>query len=326
MAEVACFGCRRTSPEGSAPIPTVPTSQPILVRSRATGAVFEEKVLGRASLNWAYGTPSGRLFIAAIGKRPWFSALYGAYLKSGLTRKKIEPFARDFGVDLEEAVVPPGGFRSFNDFFIRKLRPSARPLAGDEDTAVLPADARHLAYPDSRAPDGFIVKGRRFTVAELLDDAPLAREFEGGALVISRLCPVDYHRYHFPCTGVAGEPRTINGPLFSVSPVALRLHVGYLAENKRVVTLIESDRFGRVAIVEIGATMVGAIRQSFTPGERVAKGQEKGWFEFGGSCVVTLFQPGRLRLCDDLAASAAKHEETLARMGEPLGYAVAARR
>jgi len=140
-------------------------------------------------------------------------------------------------------------------------------------------------------------------------------------MLISRLCPVDYHRFHFPVSGTPGEPRLINGWLYSVSPVALRRNIRYLVENKRVVTLIESAAFGTVAMIEVGATNVGTIRQGFVPGRAVAKGEEKGLFAFGGSCVITLFQRGRIRFDEDLVRTSAEQMEVYARMGDRLGEA-----
>ena len=120
---------------------------------------------------------------------------------------------------------------------------------------------------------------------------------------------------------MSSEPRLINGFLYSVSPIALRQNLAYLWENKRMVTLVESPVFGRVAVVEIGATMVGSIFQSFIPGKVVAKGDEKGLFKFGGSCVVTIFQPGRIRFDADLVQQTAAGLEVYAKMGESLGVA-----
>jgi phosphatidylserine decarboxylase len=165
------------------------------------------------------------------------------------------------------------------------------------------------------------VKGQRFDLATFLGDAELARKFAGGAMLISRLCPVDYHRFHFPVAGIPGEPRLINGFLYSVSPIALRRKLDYLWQNKRMVTLMKSPVFGQLAVCEIGATMVGTIFQSFLPGRAVAKGDEKGLFKFGGSCVITLFQPGKIKFDSDLAEHGAEGLEVYARMGERLGVA-----
>ena len=140
-------------------------------------------------------------------------------------------------------------------------------------------------------------------------------------MLISRLAPVDYHRFHFPCAGTPGRASEIKGPLFSVNPIALRRSVRYLVQNKRMVTLLETERFGLVALIEVGATMVGGIRQSFIPGTKVKKGDEKGLFKFGGSCVITLFQRDRIVFDADLREQSLNHIETYAKMGERLGVA-----
>ena len=114
----------------------------------------------------------------------------------------------------------------------------------------------------------------------------------------------------------------ITGWLYSVSPVALRRNIRYLVENKRMITRIDSPEFGRVLMLEVGATNVGSIRQGFVPGRQVAKGDEKGLFAFGGSCVITLFQRGKIRFDADLIEQSARYQETYVKMGDSLGRSV----
>ena len=165
------------------------------------------------------------------------------------------------------------------------------------------------------------VKGQRFDLPALLGDAALAARYADGTLVLSRLCPLDYHRFHFPVAGTPGPTRTIDGPLFSVSPLALRQHLAYLWTNKRTLTHLDSRRFGTVLLLEIGATCVGSITQTFQPGAPVAKGSEKGYFAFGGSSTISLFEPGAIRLEDDLRGHSANQTELYARVGSRLGFA-----
>jgi phosphatidylserine decarboxylase len=233
--------------------------------------------------------------------------------------QKVIPFIVKYDLDVDEFVRSAFDFKTFNEFFWRGLKPEARPIAGDERVAVLPADGRHLAFPDVDAAEGFYVKGAKFTLGELFGDQALADKFAGGAMLISRLCPVDYHRFHFPVAGVPGEPRLINGWLYSVSPVALRKNIRYLVENKRVVTLVESPVFGTVAMIEVGATNVGSIKQTHVAGRPVAKGEEKGLFKFGGSCVITVFLRDRIKFDADFVKQSAECIETYARMGDRLG-------
>jgi phosphatidylserine decarboxylase len=183
-------------------------------------------------------------------------------------------------------------------------------------------------FPEVDRAEGFYVKGAKFTLPELLGEAhlppeqqPVAAGFAGGAMLISRLAPPDYHRFHFPVDGRAGEPLLIPGWYYSVHPIALRHNLHYLVENRRMVTLVESPVFGRVAMIEIGATCVGRIRQTFIPGRNMGKGEEKGLFAFGGSCVITLFGRGRIRFDADLVEQSAQQRETYAKMGERMGEA-----
>lgn len=297
--------------------------EPIVFFNRRTGQLETERIYGEAWLRWIYGQPLGRLSLAAVVRRAWFSAWYGWRMNRPVSANRVLPFVVDYDLDAEEFDKPATAYRTFNEFFYRTLRPGARPIAPGDDVAVFPADGRHLAYQDVDAADGFYIKGKKFTMTELLGTEELGREFAGGSMVISRLCPVDYHRFHFPVAGTPGEARLINGWLYSVSPVALRLNPGYLVENKRMVTIIETERFGRVAQLEVGATMVGSILQSYVPGRPVAKGDEKGLFAFGGSCVITLFARGRIVFDRDLTVHSAMQREVYARIGDRLGVAPA---
>lgn len=301
----------------------MPAAEPLVFFNRHTGRLETEQIYGETWLRWIYGHPLGKLSLSAAVRRTWFSMWYGWRMNRRVSANLVLPFVVDYNLDAEEFDRPATAYRTFNEFFYRRLKADARPIAEGDDVAVFPADGRHLAYQDVDAADGFYVKGKKFTLAALLGDEALAREFAGGAMLISRLCPVDYHRFHFPVSGTPGEARLINGWLYSVSPIALRVHPGYLAENKRMVTLIDSPRFGRVAQLEVGATMVGAIQQGYVPGRSVAKGEEKGLFAFGGSCVITLFQRGRIVFDADLRTHAAEQREVYARMGERLGAAPA---
>lgn len=299
------------------------SSDSITFFNRRTGQIETERIYGEPWLRFIYGgNPLGRLSLAALVRRAWFSAWYGWRMNQPGSAAKVLPFVVEYGLDAEEFDKPATAYRTFNEFFYRRLRAGARPISAGDKVAVFPADGRHLAYQNVDGAEGFYAKGKKFTLGALLGSAELGDEFAGGSLVISRLCPVDYHRYHFPVAGTPSEPTAINGWLYSVSPLALRINPDYLTENKRMVTLLQSECFGRVAVVEVGATMVGAILQSFTPDKPVAKGDMKGMFAFGGSCVITVFARDRIHLDDDLTFHGSEQREVYARMGERLGVAI----
>ena len=287
--------------------------------NRHTGVLETEQVYGEGFLRWSYGNPLGAISLAAFVKRPFFSKWYGRRMDQPQSAARVAPFIAQYGLDPADFADAADSYRSFNEFFYRKLKPEARPVDADEDSVVFPADGRHLGFERASAIGGVFVKGQKFDLGVLLADRELAARYADGALVLSRLCPVDYHRFHFPAAGMPGETRLIDGPLFSVNPIALRKRLGYLWTNKRTITRLETERFGTVLCLEIGATCVGTIRQTFTPGVAVAKGAEKGYFAFGGSSTLTLFEPGRVRLEADLVENSAKQVELYARIGSRMG-------
>jgi phosphatidylserine decarboxylase len=185
----------------------------------------------------------------------------------------------------------------------------------------LPADARYLVFPDIEKADGFWVKGKKFSLIELLQDKSLAERYKNGSMVISRLCPVDYHRFHFPCDCTPKESQLINGPLFSVNPIALKRNIEILSENKRVLTELNTTNFGNVLYIEVGATYVGSIVQTYIPGQSYAKGDEKGYFSFGGSCLILLFEPGKIVFDQDLINASLEKVEVRGLLGQSLGQA-----
>lgn len=291
----------------------------IQFHNRYSDQLETEQVYGEAFLQWAYANPLGKLALHSFVKRPFFSKWYGRKMDQNTSKNKVLPFIDDYQMDASEFADSPDSYQTFNEFFYRKLKPEARPIA--ESDLVFPADGRHLGFADNRQADGVFVKGQSFDVEALLDNAELTKKFSGGAIVLSRLCPVDYHRFHFPVNGTAGKTRLINGPLFSVSPIALKRQLSYLWQNKRTLTEISTQSMGTVLMMEIGATCVGSICQSFQSGAEVKRGDEKGFFAFGGSSTITLFEPGKVELAVDLLENSSRQLETYARMGDSMGSA-----
>lgn len=286
--------------------------------NRYTGKVETEDVYGGHFLRWTYGNPLGRLSLHTLVKRAAFSRWYGWRMDRPNSRSRVLPFISKFGLKPEEFADAPESYKTFNEFFYRKLKPAARPVAADPNVAVFPADGRHLGFQTISKIEGIFVKGAVFDLPTLLQDAELAKGYRDGSMVMSRLCPVDYHRFHFPVSGVAGEPRQISGPLFSVNPIALRQNIKIFTENKRAVTQIDSAEFGKVLMLEIGATCVGSFEYTYKSGA-VVKGQEKGFFKFGGSSTITIFEPNRIQLAEDLVQKSREGLELYARIGDGMG-------
>ena len=286
--------------------------------NRHTDRLETESVYGESFLRWSYGSALGSLSLSAFVKRPFFSAWYGRRMDQPASARKITPFLAQYGLDAGEFADPVSSYSTFNEFFFRKLKPDARPIDPDPTVAVFPADGRHFGFSNAAEISRVFVKGQRFEVGGLLGDPALAERYRDGSLVLSRLCPVDYHRFHFPVAGTPGKPHLIPGPLFSVSPIALRKQLDYLWTNKRMVTLHDAGPFGTVAIIEIGATCVGTIHQTYAAGTAMPKGAEKGYFAFGGSSTITLFEPGKVALANDLLHHSSRGTELYAKMGTPM--------
>jgi phosphatidylserine decarboxylase len=285
--------------------------------NRYTKQMETEQVYGEAFLQWAYGNPLGKIALHTLVKRPAFSQWYGWRMNQSKSRNRITPFINDYDLDPSEFADTPESYTTFNEFFYRKLKPEARPISADP--IVFPADGRHLGFANTNDIQGVFVKGQKFDIDQLLSDPDLSERYRGGSLVLSRLCPVDYHRFHFPVTGTPGSTHLINGSLFSVSPIALGRNLTYLWENKRTITNIKTENLGTVLMLEIGATCVGSIQQTYQPDTLIHKGDEKGYFAFGGSSTITLFEPGKVTLADDLLENSAQQIETYARIGDSMG-------
>jgi len=294
-------------------------SAPIYLHNRQTGAREVEQVYGEAWLRRLYGNPLGKLTLHTLVKRAIFSKLYGQAMDRPSSAARILPFIKEYGLNPDEFADPVSAYQTFNEFFYRKLKTSARPIDPRSDVAILPADGRHLGFQNASKALSIFAKGQTFDIPTLVADRALGERYAQGTVVCSRLCPVDYHRFHFPVAGIARAPVLTPGPLFSVNPIALRRRVSYLWENKRQRMSIDAGPFGLVTIVAIGATNVGTIIETYKNDTAVQKGDEKGYFRFGGSFLVTLFEPGKIVLEPDLVTAGETATEVYAKIGTPLG-------
>jgi phosphatidylserine decarboxylase len=294
-----------------------PPQDKIQYYERESGQLKTEKVAGEKWLVWLYNNPVGEATLWALAKRKLVSSIYGKMMDRNSSAKRIHPFIEDFDIDMSGAQEQE--FKTFNDFFTRKLKDNARPVDTSFNTVVSPADGKILAYANIANSD-FIIKGFRFDVSTFLDNPVLAQKFHDGALLIIRLAPVDYHRFHFPVNGNLTQDIKIDGDYYSVNPFALRKKAEIFCLNKREYTILSSPLFSDVIMAEVGATMVGSIVQTFK-GVSVRKGEEKGYFKFGGSTVVLLFEKSKINIDKDLLINTARGYETAVKMGERIGNA-----
>ena len=264
-------------------------------------------------LEWMYGTAPGRCLVRLM-IRPWVSRSAGWLLDRKISALAVKPFIKSNHIDMtdfEQRI-----FRSFNDFFTRQVREGRRPVDMEPEHLIAPCDSKLTAYPigaDSR----FRIKGVDYTLEQLLRDGELARRFLGGTLLLFRLTVGDYHRYGYVDSGYLGREIHLDGVYHTVNPAAAGRYPIY-RENTREYALLESDHFGTLLQMEVGAAMVGRIVNA--PGERVVqRGQEKGRFEFGGSTVIVLLQKDAAVIDEDILLNTSQETETVVRLGEVIG-------
>ncbi|WP_320175370.1 phosphatidylserine decarboxylase [Maridesulfovibrio sp.] len=283
---------------------------------RESGQLRKETVPGEGWLKWLYHNPLGKLALHGIVKRKFISQWYGSKMDTADSQEKIPGFVKELGIDMNEATRPVEDYKSFNDFFIRELKPEARPIDNAPDSIVSPADGKILAFENLSGLDSFFVKGQKFSLESFLQNSMLSKKYEGGTLLIIRLAPVDYHRFHFPAAGKASASTLINGDYFSVSPYAVKNMLNVYWENKREHSTLKTVAAGDILLCEVGATMVGSIEQTYTPDSEVKKGQEKGWFKFGGSTVIMLLENGKAQIDADILKNTGNGFETSVKVGE----------
>lgn len=256
-----------------------------------------------------YGTFFGRLLLKAL-TLPIISRLAGKFMDSTLSVPLIKPFIRRNSIDMAQYVKQD--YRSFNEFFTRKIKPSARPISKAADVLISPCDSKLTVYPISEK-SLFEIKGSMYSVADLLKNSAMAQRYCGGLCMIFRLCVDDYHRYCFIDSGVKSESVFIKGELHTVNPIALGSYNIY-KRNSREYTVLHTKNFGDVVHVEVGAMLVGKICNRKL--RRFRKGEEKGMFRYGGSTVVLLFEKDRVTIDDDILENSRNGIETVVKYGQ----------
>lgn len=281
-------------------------------RNRQGEEIKENEAQDRL-LKTLYGTAAGRLLLKLL-VQPWVSRLAGAFLNTPLSVGMIAPFIERYGISMEECEQTV--YPSYNAFFHRRLCSGARPIDCRREVLISPCDAKLSVYPigqDSR----FVIKGLPYTLERLLRSRRLAEHYAGGTMLVFRLTVNDYHHFCYVADGRKTKNRRIPGRLHTVNPIAMET-VPVFAENAREYSLLQSEEFGRILMMEVGALMVGKI-VNLTEQGMVRRGEEKGWFEFGGSTVILCLEKDRVELDEDIRNNQAEGIETIVRMGEKIG-------
>lgn len=288
-------------------------TNPIQFVDRRTGETVTESVMGDGALRFAYETLLGRTLWSVLFGSKAISAFMGRRYDSPKSKRDIASLVAIPGCRADEAEKPVSDYASFNEFFTRRLKPGARPLG---EGVVSPADGRLKLYLNAAADEPFPLKGATRSLREVFGPGgtPVVPTGRFDVAVI-RLAPVDYHRFHFPCDcQTVGDVQIVPGAYHSVNPIALVRRPDVYADNERQIVVCDAA-FGRFWMVDVGAFGVGTIVQTYT-GSRHRKGNEKGYFKFGGSTVILVTPAGAWTFDDDLVAHSAAGLETRVLCGE----------
>ncbi|MBP5672799.1 MAG: phosphatidylserine decarboxylase [Victivallales bacterium] len=291
----------------------------IQLYDRSTKSIVEETVLGDTFVRLAYASPLKHVLSWPLFSHACLSRLMGWYADRPSSIKRIPKTIKELNINMEDYEVPEGGFKSFNDFFTRRLKPHARPFPEERTLFGSPADCRLFAWQNLQNDLCIPVKGDRFTVAQLLGPShvKLAELFHDGSLCVCRLCPADYHRFHFPDDGRFVATWPVKGKYNSVNPLALNQNLNVFTTNYREISLMNLANFGLTLYIEVGAFAVASITQT-SDGPTFKRGEEKGYFSFGGSTIILVFQKNHIHFDQDILEHTEQNIETLVKTGQPI--------
>lgn len=287
--------------------------------NRGKNCVEVEKVYGDAGVKWLYNSFWGKFLSNSLVKAP-LSILYGQLQDLPISKNKIPGFIENFQIDMSEFLPEKGKdelepYSSFNTFFVREFKDGAREIEKSPDKMPAFSEARYFGYSSITDDKTIPVKGKFLNAQELLSNSKWTETFKDGPLLLARLCPVDYHRFHFPDSGHVLDHYKVGGLYHSVNPIALKAKEDIFSTNVREVTILETENFGKIAYVEVGAICVGRIEQS-TDLTTFKRGQEKGYFLFGGSTVIIIGEKGKWSPSSDIIDYTNKGMETYIQLGD----------
>ena len=252
------------------------------IYDRHKNEYIETEQYGQGKLEFLYGTALGRILLKIVIS-PFTSKIYGFYNGLPVSAKKIPAFIEKYNIDISK--FEKSEYHSFNDFFTRKLRSDYVNIEKKADILISPADSKLLVYNISDDLK-ILVKGSIYTLDELVKDKVDISGFGGGLCLVFRLCMDDYHRYCF-------------------------------VDNGKIVTMCDTEQFGQIVHIEVGALLVGRIVNHVF--ETFTKGDEKGYFEPGGSTIVLLLKKNKAEIDDDIIKQSKKEIETIVKYGERIG-------
>lgn len=296
--------------------------------NRSKNKLEIEKVYGGAAIDFLYDNALGKILSPLVTNR-YISKAYGLMQDLKTSQMKVPKFIENFNIKMDEYLAGSVknndkslSYKNFNEFFIRRFVDGARTFTDQSDKMGAFAEARYFGYEkvvdELRVP----VKGKFLRAKDILDNSEYGEIFKNGPMLIARLCPVDYHRYHYPDSGSTKDSYLIQGKFHSVNPLALKVKSNIFIANERRVSILETKNFGKLAYVEVGAACVGKIVQSFDESTTFSKGDEKGYFLFGGSTVVVIGEEGLWKPSSDILENTKNGIETYIQLGDELGQVI----
>ena len=286
-----------------------------MMKRLRNGILIKQKSGQDRILEMLYGTTAGRLLLKPL-TLPIVSKLAGAFLSTSLSCMLIEPFIKKNNIDMTQ--YEPVKYKSYNDFFTRRIKAKLRPVDAEPSHFISPCDSKLTVLPITEE-CRFTLKHTKYTVASLLKNEKLAKEYTGGYAMIFRLTVDDYHRYCYVADGIKEDNVFLPGVLHTVNPLANDYFPIY-KENCREYSILHTKEFGDIVMMEVGALLVGRIVNHHKK-YRVLRGQEKGYFEFGGSTVVLLVKKDMVKIDADILENSARNMETVVKFGEKIGNA-----
>lgn len=298
------------------------SSNEISYFNRSNQSVETELVYGDGAIKFIYDNSFGRILAPIVASKP-ISQLYGCYQDWPISKSKVPPFVEKFNIDLSmykggsiTAEKKENSYKTFNEFFIREFEDNQRTFIDDKNTMPAFCEARYFGHQEISNDVEIPVKGKLLKSKDLLGGSKWSQTFEGGPLLIARLCPVDYHRYHYPLSGETLDSFQISGQYHSVNPLALTAKPEIFIVNERRASILNTEKFGKLAYIEVGAAMVGKIIQGHDEAKPHSKGDEKGYFLFGGSTVILLGEKGKWRPSEDILRNTNNGIETYLHLGD----------
>lgn len=277
-----------------------------------------EVVFGESGINFLYKNTIGKWLRPLLSRNSFLSKAYGLFQSSYLSRFQITSFIDSYKIKMSE--FEDQQYRSFNDFFIRKFKHQQRLFSKELADLCAPCEARYLFFDEVNMDSRVSIKGASINPIALINDSALGKKYLGGSMAIARLCPVDYHRFHFLDDCLLGQVRPIHGRYESVNPVAVQQIEDLFFKNERSLSILETSQFGNVAMIEVGALCVGKIVQSYNSTQsNFKRGEEKGYFLFGGSTVILIFEAQKIKWNPDYLAKSKLGMETFVKLGDALG-------